>query len=109
MKKLFSKLIILFRLWLINKMGYKLPSLREANPVKPGQLYDHFGYVVLAVPNNSKFRIGDYTEGEMPEQCLSCDLYKKGIPCSFPHRMANGSDVCDTNKFQIICKNTHNI
>ena len=50
MKKL-KRLIIYLRLWFISKMGYNLPSLREATCIVPGQLYDHFGRVVRAVPS----------------------------------------------------------
>ena len=40
MKKI-KRYIIYLRLWFIKRMGYKLPSLREASFVVPGQLYDH--------------------------------------------------------------------
>ncbi len=111
MKKL-KRLVIYLRLWFIKKMGYTLPSLREANCVVPGQLYDHFGRIVHAVPNKPT----DHPEQktlhmgyEIPEQCLQCDLMRQNIPCSFNHRMANGGDICDKHHFEIICLNRGNI
>ena len=53
MKKI-KKLIIYLRIWLIYKMGYTLPSLREMIVVIPGKLYDHFSYIVMAVPVSGK-------------------------------------------------------
>ena len=50
MKKL-KRFIIYLRLWFIRKMGYTLPSLREATSVVPGEFYDLFGRIVRAVPN----------------------------------------------------------
>lgn len=110
MKKKFRKYIFYLRLWFIHRMGYKLPSLREATPVIPGQLYDHFGYIVHSKPRKTKSQETVFTElGEIPEHCISCDLYKKGIPCSFNHRMANGKDICDDYEIEIIGKNPGNI
>ena len=110
MKKL-KRFIIYLRLWFIRKMGYNLPSLREATCIVPGQLYDHFGRVVRAVP--SKMPATDNGDSkdqeEVPEHCLHCDLYNKHIPCSFNHQMANGTDICKNHHFEIICLNTGNI
>ena len=111
MKKL-KRLIIYLRLWFIRKMGYNLPSLREATCIVPGQLYDHFGRVVWAVP--SKMPATDNGDDskeqeEVPEHCFQCDLYNKHIPCSFNHRMANGNDICENHHFEIICLNSGNI
>lgn len=110
MKKL-KRFIIYLRLWFIRKMGYNLPSLREATCIVPGQLYDHFGRVVRAVP--SKMPTTDNGDSkdqeEVPEHCLHCDLYNKHIPCSFNHQMANGNDICENHHFEIICLNTGNI
>lgn len=110
MKKL-KRLIIYLRLWFIRKMGYNLPSLREATCIVPGQLYDHFGRVVRAVP--SKMPATDNRDckeqEEVPEHCFQCDLYNKHIPCSFNHRMANGNDICENHHFEIICLNSGNI
>lgn len=110
MKKL-KRLIIYLRLWFIRQMGYNLPSLREATCIVPGQLYDHFGRVVRAVP--SKMPATDNGDNkdqeEVPEHCLQCDLYNKHIPCSFNHQMANGNDICENHHFEIICLNTGNI
>ena len=110
MKKL-KRFIIYLRLWFIRKMGYNLPSLREATCIVPGQLYDHFGRVVRAVP--SKMPATDNGDSkdqeEVPEHCLHCDLYNKHIPCSFNHQMANGNDICENHHFEIICLNTGNI
>ena len=110
MKKL-KRLIIYLRLWFIRKMGYNLPSLREATCIVPGQLYDHFGRVVRAVP--SKMPATDNgaskEQEEVPEHCFQCDLYNKHIPCSFNHRMANGNDICENHHFVIICLNSGNI
>lgn len=109
MKKFFKQIRLLFRLWFTQRMGYKLPSLREVTPV-PGQLYDHFGYVVLFTPRKKKSDETHVTElGEIPEHCFQCPLYKKGIPCTFNHRMANGKDICDDYSLEIIIKNTGNI
>lgn len=110
MKKL-KRLIIYLRLWFIRKMGYNLPSLREATCIVPGQLYDHFGRVVRAVP--SKMPATDHGDSkeqeEVPEHCFQCDLYNKHIPCSFNHRMDNGNDICENHHFEIICLNSGNI
>lgn len=110
MKKL-KRLIIYLHLWFIRKMGYNLPSLREATCIVPGQLYDHFGRVVRAVP--SKMPATDNEDSkeqeEVPEHCFQCDLYNKHIPCSFNHRMANGNDICENHHFEIICLNSGNI
>lgn len=110
MKKL-KRFIIYLRLWFIRQMGYNLPSLREATFIVPGQLYDHFGRVVRAVP--SKMPATDNKDckeqEEVPEHCFQCDLYNKHIPCSFNHRMANGNDICENHHFEIICLNTGNI
>lgn len=110
MKKL-KRLIIYLRLLFIRKMGYNLPSLREATFIVPGQLYDHFGRVVRAVPSKMPpTDKGDSKEQEeVPEHCLQCDLYNKHIPCSFNHRMANGNDICENHHFEIICLNSGNI
>lgn len=110
MKKL-KRLIIYLRLWFICKMGYNLPSLREATCIVPGQLYDHFGRVVRAVPSKMPATDnGDSKEQEeVPEHCFQCDLYNKHIPCSFNHRMANGNDICENHHFEIICLNSGNI
>lgn len=110
MKKL-KRLIIYLRLWSIRKMGYNLPSLREATCIVPGQLYDHFGRVVRAVPSKMPATDnGDSKEQkEVPEHCFQCDLYNKHIPCSFNHRMANGNDICENHHFEIICLNSGNI
>lgn len=112
MKKL-KRLIIYLRLWFIRKMGYNLPSLREATCIVPGQLYDHFGRVVRAVPNELCIIIDTEDIGkeqkDVPDNCLQCDLYNKHIPCSFNHRMANGNDICENHHFEIICLNTGNI
>ena len=110
MKKL-KRLIIYLRLWFIRKMGYNLPSLREATCIVPGQLYDHFGRVVRAVPSKMPATDnGDRKEQEeVPEHCFQCDLYNKHIPCSFNHRMANGNDICENHHFEIICLNEGNI
>ena len=110
MKKFFKQILLCLRLWLIKRMGYKLPSLREVTPVMPGQLYDHFGYVVEFIPRKKKSDETNVTElGEIPEKCFQCPLYKKGIPCTFNHRMANGKDICDDYSLEIIIKNTGNI
>lgn len=110
MKKL-KRFIIYLRLWFIRQMGYNLPSLREATFIVPGQLYDHFGRVVRAVP--SKMPATDNGDSkkqeEVPEHCFQCDLYNKHIPCSFNHRMANGNDICENHHFEIICLNSGNI
>lgn len=110
MKKL-KRFIIYLRLWFIRQMGYNLPSLREATCIVPGQLYDHFGRVVRAVP--SKMPATDNGDSkdqeEVPEHCLHCDLYNRHIPCSFNHQMANGNDICENHHFEIICLNTGNI
>lgn len=53
MKKL-KRFIIYLRLWFIRKMGYTLPSLREATSVVPGEFYDLFGRIVRAVPNRNQ-------------------------------------------------------
>ena len=110
MKKL-KRLIINLRLWFIRTMGYNLPSLREATCIVPGQLYDHFGRVVRAVPSKMPATDnGDSKEQEeVTEHCLQCDLYNKHIPCSFNHRMANGNDICENHHFEIICLNSGNI
>lgn len=110
MKKL-KRLIIYLRLWFIRQMGYNLPSLREATCIVPGQLYDHFGRVVRAVPSKMPATDnGDSKEQEeVPEHCFLCDLYNKHIPCSFNHRMANGNDICENHHFEIICLNSGNI
>lgn len=110
MKKL-KRLIINLRLWFIRTMGYNLPSLREATCIVPGQLYDHFGRVVRAVPSKMPATDkGDSKEQEeVPEHCFQCDLYNKHIPCSFNHRMANGNDICENHHFEIICLNSGNI
>lgn len=110
MKKL-KRFIIYLRLWFIRKMGYNLPSLREATCIVPGQLYDHFGRVVRAVPSKMPpTDNGDSKEQEeVPEHCFQCDLYNKHIPCSFNHCMANGTDICKNHHFEIICLNTGNI
>lgn len=110
MKKL-KRLIIYLRLWFIRKMGYNLPSLREATCIVPGQLYDHFGRVVRAVPSKMPATDnGDSKEQEeVLEHCFQCDLYNKHIPCSFNHRMANGNDICENHHFEIICLNSGNI
>lgn len=110
MKKYFKQIILCLRLWLIKRMGYKLSSLREVTPVMPGQLYDHFGYVVQFTCRKKKSDETHVTElGEIPEKCFQCPLYKKGIPCTFNHRMANGKDICDDYNLEIIVKNTGNI
>lgn len=110
MKKFFKQILLCLRLWLIKRMGYKLPSLREVTPVMPGQLYDHFGYVVQFTRRKKKSEETHVTElGEIPEHCFLCPLYKKGIPCTFNHRMANGKDICDDYSLEIIIKNTGNI
>lgn len=110
MKKYFKQIILCLRLWLIKRMGYKLSSLREVTPVMPGQLYDHFGYVVQFTRRKKKSDENHVTElGEIPEKCFQCPLYKKGIPCTFNHRMANGKDICDDYSLEIIIKNTGNI
>lgn len=110
MKKL-KRFIIYLRLWFIRQMGYNLPSLREATFIVPGQLYDHFGRVVRAVPSKMPATDnGDCKEQEeVPEHCFQCDLYNKHIPCSFNHQMANGNDICENHHFEIICLNTGNI
>lgn len=110
MKKL-KRFIIYLRLWFIRQMGYNLPSLREATFIVPGQLYDHFGRVVRAVPSKMPpTDKGDSKEQEeVPEHCLQCDLYNKHIPCSFNHCMANGNDICENHHFEIICLNSGNI
>ena len=75
-----------------------------------GQLYDHFGYVVQFTHRKKKSDETHVTElGEIPEHCFLCPLYKKGIPCTFNHRMANGKDICDDYSLEIIIKNTGNI
>lgn len=110
MKKYFKQILLCLRLWLIKRMGYKLQSLREVTPVMPGQLYDHFGYVVQFTCRKKKSEETHVTElGEIPEHCFLCPLYKKGIPCTFNHRMANGKDICDDYSLEIIIKNTGNI
>ena len=110
MKKFFKQILLCLRLWLIKRMGYKLQSLREVTSVMPGQLYDHFGYVVQFTCRKKKSDETHVTElGEIPEHCFLCPLYKKGIPCTFNHRMANGKDICDDYSLEIIIKNTGNI
>lgn len=106
MKKI-KKLFLYFRLWLMWKMGYKLPSLRENATAVPGKLYDHFGFVVRAIPK-PKHNV-NANKGEIPIGCMKCDLFKKKIPCSFNHHMTNGEDICDKHNFQIICQNPGNI
>lgn len=111
MKKL-KRFIIYLRLWFIRKMGYTLPSLREATSVVPGDFYDLFGRIVRAVPNKesaSPLAKGNFEYEEVPEHCLNCDLFKEHIPCSFNHRMPNGCDICDNHHFEIICINRGNI
>lgn len=108
MKKI-KRYIIYLRLWFIKRMGYKLPSLREADFVVPGQLYDHFAYIVRAVPIKEKARAFSPNLEYPSLKCYDCDFGKKGIPCNFCHKMANGSDICDKHVFEIICKNTDNI
>ena len=68
MKKI-KRYLIYLRLWFIKRMGYKLPSLREASFVVPGQLYDHFAYIVRAVPRKEK-------EKELL-QCYHCDFHRR--------------------------------
>lgn len=111
MKKL-KRFIIYLRLWFIRKMGYTLPSLREATCVMPGEFYDLFGRIVRAVPNKESSTPhveGNLEHEEVPEHCHNCDLFKEHIPCSFNHRMPNGSDICDNHHFEIICINRGNI
>lgn len=97
MKKL-KRFIIYLRLWFIRQMGYNLPSLREATCIVPGQLYDHFGRVVRAVPSKPiDNEVGSKEQKDVPDHCLQCDLYNKHIPCSFNHQMANGNDICENH------------
>lgn len=106
----FKKIVFLFRIWLMKQLGYKLPELREANPVMPKQLYGHFSYMVEAIPLSGHYKaIKDYEQGEMPEQCLKCELFQLHLPCSFCHTMANGADICDKHIFRVICKNNYGI
>lgn len=111
MKKL-KRFIIYLRLWFIRKIGYTLPSLREATSVIPGEFYDLFGRIVRAVPNKESSTPhveGNLEHEEVPDHCHNCDLFKEHIPCSFNHRMPNGCDICDNHHFEIICINRGNI
>lgn len=110
MKKL-KRLAIYLHLWLIRKMGYNLPSLREANGVVPGQFYDLFGRIVRAVSNKGTDDpyVKAHFHDEIPENCYQCDLFRKNIPCTFNHRMTNGRDICERHHFEIICLNKGNI
>lgn len=104
-----KRFMFFFRLWMMKQLGYKLPSLREATPVIPKQLYDHFCYVVEAVPTSRRFKpICEYGDN-IPEQCDYCELMKLGLPCSFNHKMANGEDICNRHVFLVHCKNKYNI
>ncbi len=110
MKKL-KRFIIYLRLWFIHKMGYTLPSLRDASYVVPGELYDHFGRVVRAVPNNDTGFIQwkpTFNE-DIPAHCRTCDLFLKGIPCPQTHCMSNGKEICGDYHFEVICTNKGNI
>ena len=108
MKKI-KRYLIYLRLWFIKRMGYKLPSLREAEYIVPGQLYDHFAYVVRAVYDKKRLPLRNNPALAQDPNCYFCDFHRKGIPCNFCHKMANGSDICDKHVFEIICKNTDNI
>lgn len=111
MKKL-KRFIIYLRLWFFRKMGYTLPSLREAKRVVPGEFYDHFGRIVRAVPNKESSTPpikGNFGLDEVPDHCIDCDLFRQHIPCTFNHRMPNGCDICDNHHFEIICINRDNI
>lgn len=109
MKK-FRKFIFLFRIWLMKQLGYKLTELREANPVMPKQLYNHFSYIVEAIPLSGQYApIKDYETGVIPTQCQKCEFYQLALPCSFNHKMANGEDICDRHIFRVVCKNRYNI
>lgn len=109
MKKIIRKIFLCLRLWIIRRMGYRLPSLREAFPVMPNTLYDHFGYVVMAVPRDKKQTLQPYPTDEVPDECKSCGLFKHGLPCAFNHRMTNGNDICEDHQFVVICINKGNI
>jgi hypothetical protein len=106
MKKILRKYILCLRLWFIRRMGYKLPSLREASSAAPNQLYDHFGLVVEAVRRKGKIEtMKGVNNEEIPYRCITCALFNQHIPCTFNHRMANGKDICEDYRFEIICVN----
>ncbi len=108
MKKI-KRYTLYLRIWFIKRMGYKLPSLREADFIVPGQLYDHFAYIVRAVKSKDKIPLRNNPAFAHDPKCITCDFFKKGIPCNFCHKMANGNDICEKHDFQIICKNIDNI
>lgn len=103
-----KRLILYLRLWLLKRLGYKLPSLREADSIVPGRLYDHFARIVRAIPIKKRHsQPVDYTQSE---QCLYCDFRKMGIPCQFQHRLKDSSeDICEHHVFEVISYNHDNI
>lgn len=116
MRKRITRATILLKLWVMRKFGYNLPSLRETQCVKPGELYDHFAYVVRAIPfKHGTVPIYDGDKETLAEArnlgeaCLHCDLRRKYIPCNFHHQMADGKDICERHCFEIICKNPYQI
>lgn len=107
MKKL-KHFLLYLRIWLIRKMGYRIPSIRQAPYIVPGQLYDHFAYIIRTKPRAKSYVQPDgegIPEEKMAEYCRHCDLYDKNIPCNFTHKMLNGEEVCTYHQFEIICLN----
>lgn len=98
MKKFFKQILLCLRLWLIKRMGYKLPSLREVTPVMPGQLYDHFGYVVQFTCRKKKSDETHTTANHQPcsKQCGSshCRRYPFAL-CKHPFA---GASTCKSQQ-----------
>lgn len=103
-----KKFLLYLRILFIRKVGYKIPSIRQASYIVPGQLYDHFAYIIRTKPRAKPLAFSDdegIPEEKMAEYCHHCDLHEKGIPCNFTHKLLNGEEVCSRHQFEIICLN----
>ena len=103
-----KRYILYLHIWMLKRLGYKLPSLREADFIVPGHLYDHFARIVRAVPIKKRHK--QPVSFLLSEQCQYCDFRKQGIPCQFNHRLKGSSeDICEHHVFEIISNNPDNI
>jgi hypothetical protein len=103
-----EKFLDLINAWAHEYFKHPLPDIRVTKAIKPGKLYQHYGYIIKAVPlskkevNAIKYEKKKYGNTDKPSaKCQQCPLYKN-LPCPLYNTLKNGKTVCDYNRYKII-------
>ena len=107
--------LLLFRLWLLRKLGYQPEYLRQNTPKHVGRIYEQFGYILAIMPHTPQDKLAIKRQApDFDEQldkdaidetsCCVCALHQLGLPCPPSVFLNTGEELCDNHKFVCLKK-----